>query len=190
MLAQTPTVDSSFLTQSVSETQCLLMSASCHLTASRLAWAPSTSSSRLPALFQIQLHSTDLILFRFIPLLLHNFHGTQLFSARGAILLFIEFAPSMEEEEGKTAFAAYINPSCTRNDPVYSYCLLMCKLLHLTGSRFHSITLFKNLYFTHIVYKSLTKDYMNGLGHCEHRCWKFVLKTLVKSAFSCLCLCW
>jgi len=115
MLAQTPTVDSSFLTQSVSETQCLLMSASCHLTASRLAWAPSTSSSRLPALFQIQLHSTDLILFRFIPLLLHNFHGTQLFSARGAILLFIEFAPSMEEEEGKTAFCSLYKPLlCTK----------------------------------------------------------------------------
>jgi len=41
------------------------------------------------------------ILFRFISLLLRNFHGMQLFSARGAILLIIELAPSMEEEEEK-----------------------------------------------------------------------------------------
>ena len=84
-----------------------------------------------------------------------------------------------KKKKGRQPFAAYIDPSCARSDPVCSYCLLMCKLLHLTGSRFHSITLFKNLYFTHIVYKSLTKNYVNGLGHCEHRCWKFVLKTLV-----------
>jgi len=43
-------------------------------------------------------------LFRFISLLLRNFHFSQLFSARGAILLIIELAPSMEEEEEKKIY--------------------------------------------------------------------------------------
>jgi len=46
----------------------------------------------------IQLHNTDFILFQFISLLLHNFYGTRLFSARGAILLISALAPSMEDE--------------------------------------------------------------------------------------------
>jgi len=47
----------------------------------------------------IQLHSTDFILFRLISLLLHNFHCTQVFFAGGVILLVIELAPAMEDED-------------------------------------------------------------------------------------------
>ena len=47
----------------------------------------------------IHLHSTDFVFFWFILLLLHNFRGTQLFSARGVILLIIELAPSVGDED-------------------------------------------------------------------------------------------
>jgi len=50
------------------------------------------------------------MLFRFISLLLRNFHDTQLFSARGAILLIIELAPSMEEEEEEKNLLCHLLP--------------------------------------------------------------------------------
>jgi len=43
--------------------------------------------------------STVFILFQFILFLLHSSCGTQLFSARGAILLSIELAPCLEDED-------------------------------------------------------------------------------------------
>jgi len=39
------------------------------------------------------------ILFRFISLLLHHVHGTQLFPAHDAILHIIELAPAMKDED-------------------------------------------------------------------------------------------
>lgn len=75
------------------------MSASCHLTASRLIWAWSSSSSCLRSCFYHTAQAPFLISCSFYPVFLHNFYGTQLFSARGVILLGTELAPFLEDED-------------------------------------------------------------------------------------------
>ena len=83
----------------------------------------------------IQLHSTDFILFPLISLLLHNFHCTQLFFARGAILLVIELAPSMEDEdEAVYRFAEVvlsIGPPFPVMEQTFRFrCVIAFRLLH------------------------------------------------------------
>ena len=98
---QTPRVSPSFLTQSVCETLCASMSASCHLTASRLVWAPSSSSSCLLALlfYPTAQHWFYLVPVHLVVTAQLSRHAQLFPSPRGAILLIIELAPSMQDED-------------------------------------------------------------------------------------------
>jgi len=72
------------------------------------------------------MHSTDFISFRLI--FLYNFRGTQLIPARGAILLIVQLAPSVEDEDEDVLNEAKLEVFCATES----------KRLQMTGYRHNS----------------------------------------------------
>ena len=66
-------------------------------------------------------------MFQFI--LLHSFHGMQLFSARGAILLSTEWKPLLEDED-ENDDASTMTPTILTTTIISSYMITSCAVVH------------------------------------------------------------